>query len=806
MKILHALLTICVLSLGAAADMSAQVSFTFKRDNGVSSGHDSRAVALWEETVILSVNGPFTLQAIQVYYEGTTPGRDTIWIVGDPSEGALPPTSNVWSYNARMAPIIVDYDGVPGWDTIDVGSAGLHYDGYDRIVIQHRVSGDNGPWFAVDNAAGSFSVEYDPFTYPPGFPVQGQYYLASGDFLVRAVITFDFPSSSSGSSSKAAPPPTLVDIAKSAGIVDDAGKPLKSARVDVVDWNGDGWDDIAVGSSFFQNRKDGTFENVSGTIGIAASASVWGDYDNDGHIDCYAVNGGTGDRIYHNDGDGTFTDVTATSGLSNPYPTVMPIWFDFDHDGRLDLYIANGRTEQNGQEEYFPDQLWKGGGDGTFTRVTDESGINPPEKAGSPDGSAYLDCWGASPCDFDGDGWTDIFVATYRLAPDLLYRNRHDGTFEEVGQATGVRGEPTAASYYFGHGIGCDWGDYDGDGDPDVVVGNLGHPDVRGLVSNPSLIYRNDGGSPPHFTSVGGEMGLKFFEMNAGVVWLDLDLDGDLDLWHCQYAYNAKGTNGEPQRLSRMYLNGGASENSRLHDVTWSVGSLIHGAWTAARGDFDHDGDLDLVVASPTDAVKLFRNDVERRGTWLELRLQGNPDVGVSRDAYGTVVRLYAGGRVFYRDLQGGGSGATATQNSNELHFGLGPVASIDSMVVSYPGGASRTYYDVPTNRAFDVPYGGELRQTSGAPVVERSAGMLRIVAADYSDGAFTVMLCGGTASRRLTIDVTDGRGEIVASRIVDGDGDERVSLPCPAVPDGAYFVRVLGGGGAVVEKVSVVR
>ncbi|MBS1911309.1 MAG: CRTAC1 family protein [Bacteroidetes bacterium] len=784
--------------------LAAQPSL-LKRDSGTPGSHDNGSQVGWEETMFLVPAGPCQLLELYVYFDGTTAGDDTLYIVGDPSEGALPPTSSVWSYNTLGDPIVVHYSGKPGWDTVNVRAANLHYDGYDRIVVQHHVQ-PGGPWFAADaqQLGTNTSFLYDPVTQNSlGFP--GLYYLARGDFYVRALVQYDFQN---GTTSKPAPAATLVDIAKSAGITDSAGKPFAGARVSVADWNGDGWDDLAVGNLFFQNNGDGTFRNVTAAIGIQAGASVWGDFDNDGRIDCYAVNGGAGDRIYRNNGDGTFTDVTAASGFSNPYPTVMPIWFDFNHDGKLDLYIANGRTENNGQEEYFPDQLWKGNGDGTFVRVTDAAGINPAELAGSPDGSSYLDCWGASPCDVDGDGWTDIFVATYRLAPDLVYRNRHDGTFSEEGAATGLRGVPTAEPYYFGHGIGCDWGDFNNDGRMDVVVGNLGHPDWRGSVSNPSLVYRHNDDAGNTFTEVHRQMGVKFFEMNAGVVWLDLDLDGWLDLWHCQYSYSKVGTNGEPRRLSRMYLNEGPEKNFHMKDITWHTGPLIHGAWTAVRLDLDRDGDLDLVVASPTDAVKVFRNDVPRNGNWLEFRLTGSPADSIPMDAYGTTVTVYAGGMRLTRDLQGAGSGATASQNSNMLHFGVGPSADADSVVVRYQNGVQRLFTNVRTNASYTIPYRGALVRTSGVAAGRDAdiSGMM-ITSPAYDGTAFTFDVSGLAGAHEVRLEAVDLRGTVVVRKVMREWAGGHVSLDAVArVPAGTYLIRATSAGRAATAKVVVMH
>ncbi|MFA6233980.1 MAG: CRTAC1 family protein, partial [Bacteroidota bacterium] len=339
-------------------------------------------------------------------------------------------------------------------------------------------------------------------------------------------------------------------------------------------------------------------------------------------------------------------------------------------------------------------------GDGSFSDVTAAAGIAAAEP------SPYYDCWGASACDYNNDGFTDIFVSTYRLAPDLLYRNNGNGTFTEVGASTGVRGVATDAPQYFGHGMGSDWGDFDNDGLSDLVVGNLGHPDWRGGVSNPSLIFHND--NTIRFTEMHHDMGLKFREMNAGVTWADLDCDGWLDVWQSQYSYSKEGEGGEPGRYSRVYMNGGAPDFTLL-DRTWHFGCKVHGAWTVSRLDFDNDGDIDLLVASQHEGVKLFRNDLPRNGRWLAMRLSGSPADGVPMNAFGTRVVVHADGRMFTRTLSTSSAGSRTATNSTELHFGLGSAVAIDSVVIHYPNGAILRLTTLSPDKRYAVAYNGQV-------------------------------------------------------------------------------------------------
>ncbi|HYF03050.1 MAG TPA: T9SS type A sorting domain-containing protein [Patescibacteria group bacterium] len=651
----------------AATSLSAQT--VVLRDNGIPRGYYSQvALAGYEESVILRPAGPCKITKVQMYLGGsTTASRDTFWIVGDPAEGTIAPTQFVWKYNA-LANAVVNYTGTPGWYTIDVSSLNIHSDGYDRICIQHT-NDLNGPRFATDS--DSLSVPFSSYLYNPqrinGQNYPGVYSLTSGDFMVRLEVEYDFPE---GHDSAKPPYPSLLDITQQAKLVSNTGNPLKSARVSIADWNNDGFDDVFTGGEFFENKRDGTFKNVSGRIDISASAVVWGDMDNDGWLDAYAVDP-DGDKIFKNNGNGTFTDITAQTQFSNVMPTVTPIWLDYNRDGNLDIFIANGKRNVGGTSANFPDQLWKNNGNGTFTNVTFHSAID----LGEP---APLDCWGASAADYNNDGWVDIFVATHGRAPDKLFKNNGNGTFTEFGAQTGARGVATADARFFGDGVGCDWGDYNNDGFLDLVVGNFGNSDWMGSVSNPSLVFKNNGGE--NFTEVSRDIGIKFFENTSGVMWADLDLDGNLDLWHSQYADNPAGNSG-PERLSRVYINGGAENNYAFTDKTWELGAKIHGAWTQARLDFDNDGDIDVIAASPHDGVRLLRNDMERKGNWIGFRF----DRSVTNRVLGTI-SVYAGSKVLKKEFLGSGSGASATQSTSSIIFGLGSQEAVDSIVVSQFG------------------------------------------------------------------------------------------------------------------------
>lgn len=767
-----------------------------KRDNGTYQGNAltklKRDVTGWEESVILQPKGPAQVDEIYLYLDGSA-GTMELWIVGDPAEGGIPGTGWVRSFNKLTDPIVIEYSGTPGWDTIDVRGRGIHSDGYDRICIQHTVQSEEGPFFGIDRASSSSgSFHMNPDTTWSGIP--GGYRIAPGNFMVRIGVRYDFPNATG---SQNPPASTFVYKSIAAGLTGSDNKALKSARVSVADWNGDGYDDVVIGGQFFVNDKDSTFTNVTSTIGLTAGSGItFGDFNNDGHIDAYGANGGAADKIYKNNGDGTFSDVTSATGITNENPTVTPIWFDYDRDGWLDLYIANGRTEVSpGVEQFFPDQLWHNKGDGTFENTTAVADLETAE----PD--PYFDCWGASPCDYDADGWTDIFVATYRLAPDMLLRNNHNGTFSDQGEATGVRGVETVDPAYFAHGIGCDWGDFNNDGLPDLCVGNLSHPDWRGQYANPSLIFRNNGPGQA-FTEMHMPMGLKFFEMNAGTLWLDLDLDGHLDLWHSQYSYSP--TSQDVYRRSRMYLNEGPDKNFHLDDVTWDLGCNVHGAWTAVRSDLDQDGDPDLIAASPTDVVKYFRNDIAKDGRWLAIRLKGDAAKKVNMDAYGTSVKVYAGGKLIYRDLMGGGYGTTASQNSNELLFGLGYVSQIDSAVFTWPDGYRWTTNALKPNSRYSITYPDKILTVleSVRPNEIPNANL----SAQFSDGIVHLRLSLMNTLHHAIIEVSDILGNTVLSAVYPELASSEITLDGNSLASGSYLLKITTSEGYLTTKFQVVR
>ncbi len=706
------------------------------RDNG-SPGPTNPIRNQWEESVILSPGRPCILKKILVYY-GAGTGTDEIRITGDASEGTIPPSQFCFSYNT-LAVLPVSVVGT-GWMEIDVRAHGIIIGGYDRIVVQHLMR-TGGPVWSQDNNSQTdiTSFVYDPITPNPNFfNIPGIYYRSTGDYMVRLVVEneYDFR-----------PAPVITDVSKAMGLINTDGSAIAADHASIVDWDNDGYDDVCIGSLFFHNERGERFARAP--LPMQGGPTSWADADNDGDMDCFVAAGNTNDKLWRNDGNGTFVDATATSRITNDAPTVTALWFDMDHDGDLDLFLGNGRREVSGQETYFQDKLWRNDGGMVFADVTTPSGI----AAGEP--SPFYDTWGSSLCDFNDDGWTDIFVATYRLAPDRLYRNNKNGTFTEVSRQTGAIGIPTTQPDYFGHGMGSDWADIDNDGDLDLAVGNLGHPDSRAQYSNPSLILRNTGtNASPTFThwystDAQGTLrwhGVKFREMNAGMCFGDLDLDGSADLWHGQISYEAFGAGAT--RYAHLYF-GSPIPSTSYVDRAWETGLFIHGAWTAVRLDVDRDGDLDLLCSSGTENVKLFRNDVPKLGNGITLRLH-DVSAGAHHDAYGAHAFVYAGGKQFHRWMPGTVSGGRMSQMSHDLHFGIGR-STVDSVVVRWPNGSITRFTNATENNAW-------ILSSSGAAVLLSQGRALQISPATGSINHASPVTMQWAGPRGSLYDVRIGR------------------------------------------------
>ncbi len=526
--------------------------------------------------------------------------------------------------------------------------------------------------------------------------------------------------------------PSYVDVAEKAGLTaktiivghekKDFLLSTTGGGVALFDFDNDGWLDIFIAngwglgsfpqgqepiSHLYRNNHDGTFTDVTQKAGIVrhgwAQGACVGDFDNDGNLDLFVTYYGK-NVLYRNNGNGTFTDVTKEAGLlqAEDHYNTGAAFVDFDRDGHLDLFVSNYVGYKYGLVLYDSDPsvtsmqspvlygveglegtrniLYRNNGNGTFTDVSESSGILKPDPT-----------YGFTPCiaDFDNDGWPDIYVSADDK-PSLLFHNNHDGTFLETGLLAGVafdiNGRPQA-------GMGVAAGDYNEDGFLDIVKTNFSD-------DTPSL-YRNEGNGM--FTDATYQSGLA--EQTKSVKWgtafLDFDNDGWPDLLIVGGPiYPPRGAFAS-EAGSRILMRN--LRNGRFEDITHLSGPGLaepRCSRGSAIGDIFNSGQVDLIVNNINDRSLLLRNEKPSPNSWVLVRLIGTK---TNRAAIGSRVAVEANGQRQIQEVQSGGS--FCSQNDLRLHFGLGPAREA-KVEVQWLGGARETYEHVHANRLVTIQEG----------------------------------------------------------------------------------------------------
>lgn len=460
------------------------------------------------------------------------------------------------------------------------------------------------------------------------------------------------------------------------------------------------WKATDPASKLFHNQGDGTFGDATESSGLIIKTygmgAAVGDYDNDGDPDL-CVTGYPRNYFFRNNGDGTFSDISTVAGIENQGHWGSSAGFvDFDRDGFLDLFIcsyvsyrpqdesacSNGNHRNYCHPTTFEGDfsvLYHNRGDGTFADVSVSSGIAANQ--GKALGVAFAD--------FNGDHYPDIFVANDTLA-DFLFKNTQDGTFEEVGFASGValdeNGEPRA-------GMGTDFGDYDGDGRLDLVVTNF--------ADEGNALFRNEGAIFTEVTFRSGIHEKSYLKVGFGTRLFDYDNDGDLD------AFMANGHIDPSIKQLRDYVSfkqenllyenvGGRFREVSSQSGGWStVRDLSRGA---AFGDVDNDGDVDIVVTNNGGRVNLLRNEGGNRKNWLILKLVG---VKSNREGIGAQIRARVGKSVLHRRVETAAS--YLSSQDPRLHLGLGDAEEVSALEIDWPSGTRQKLRGLRANRILTI-------------------------------------------------------------------------------------------------------
>jgi hypothetical protein len=461
-------------------------------------------------------------------------------------------------------------------------------------------------------------------------------------------------------------------------------------------------------SALYRNNGDGTFTDVTDKAGVGAAGLYGqgvavGDFDNDGFPDLYVTGYGRS-ILFRNNGDGTFSDVTAKAGVADEGGWATSAgWFDYDRDGYLDLLVCNyidwspknniwcGDRKPGYRSYCHPDnykgqrlKLYHNNRDGTFTDVSDKSGVGKPEAKGM----------GVVLADMNEDGWPDIVVANDTW-PNFLFINQRDGTFKDVSFISGIAASEDGK---YEAGMGIDAADVDGDGWPDVYITHLDHELNR--------LYRNNHDATFDDVTYACGIGNSVVDLSGVTMkFLDYDNDGWTDICQLNGAmldnialYHSEVSYAEPKL---MFRNQGAGKFKKVSEELGTDFMRPVAGRGIAVADYDNDGDLDLAINVRGERAELLRNDGGNANNWLQVFLIGTKS---NRDAVGASLKLVAEEFTQVKQRQGGMGYMSASDP--RVHFGLGARKTVQSLEITWPNGVVEKLDKVPVNQIVTVKEG----------------------------------------------------------------------------------------------------
>ncbi|MCG9128225.1 CRTAC1 family protein [Candidatus Poribacteria bacterium] len=457
----------------------------------------------------------------------------------------------------------------------------------------------------------------------------------------------------------------------------------------------------------YRNEGNGTFTDTTEVAGVGSTAygtgATVGDYDNDGDLDLFVTNFGD-DQLYRNNGDGTFTDITGQIGVGNPHWGTSCAFADVDNDGYLDLYIANyaiydpkndRQCNERGVHVYcgphaYPaihDTLLRNNKDGTYSDISISS---------RPQGLAPMHGLGVTFGDYDNDGDMDLYVANDQ-DPNYLFQNNGKGVFLEIALISGVcyndMGKEEA-------GMGTDFGDYNNDGQLDLTVSNY-QTETNTLYNNLDRDFFSDETIPSGIAEV------THGYLGWGIKFFDYDNDGFQDIFVANghlmdnISRLEKHVSYPQKNLLFRNLGDNTFEKVKTQADGLSLKKISRGT---AIGDYDNDGDLDILITNCNQKPDLLQNVIGNQKNWIQIQLEGKES---NRSGIGAKIKVITGTHVQYREVQSGGS--YLSFHDLRSHFGVGKAEQIDVIEIRWPSGHIDTNTNLPVNQRFLAVEGDKL-------------------------------------------------------------------------------------------------